>query len=197
MTGLNPNAGPYAGGTEVTIQGDGFAEGASVMFGPSPASNVRVNSGESITATSPAGNETVDVVVTTVSGSSAVTSADEYAYGRVGGLNLNGYCESIGDSGRDSKGGGPAVLIKEAVEGPEYAYNNWGCVQADGTVVPVAVNGPAPSMDNACALAYPRCRRSHGAAENPNNAFSWNCYEGAPPPEENKGGGVSGGGSGG
>jgi hypothetical protein len=191
---LSSNQGPYAGGNEVTIHGTGFIEGASVTFGSNSASNVHVNSPETLTATSPAGNGTADVVVTTFSGSSAVTSADNYAYGRVGGLNLNGYCESIGDSGRDSKGGGPAVLIKEAVEGPEYAYNNWGCVQADGTVVPVAVEGPAPSMDNACVVAFPGVA-DHGAPENPNNAFTWNCYEGAPPPEENKGGGGGSGGT--
>jgi hypothetical protein len=191
VTELSSNQGPYAGGNEVTIHGSGFIEGASVTFGSNSASNVRVSSPETLTATSPAGNGTADVVVTTFSGSSAVTSADNYAYGRVGGLNLNGYCEGIGDSGRDSKGGGPAVLIKEAVEGPEYAYNNWGCVQVDGTVVPVAVEGPAPSMDNACVVAFPGVA-DHGAPENPNNAFTWNCYEGAPPPEENKGTGGGG-----
>lgn len=206
VTGLNPNQGPYAGETEVTIEGTGFIEGASVKFGPSPARNVRVNSGHSITATAPAGSETSNVTVTTPVGTSAINFGDEYVYGRVGGLDLDAYCESIGDSGKDSEGNGPVVLMKGEVEGPEYAYDNWACVETDGTVVGIAVEGPAPSMNNACALAYPGVA-DHADAEDPNNAFSWTCYEGAPPPEQPRGGGgehkgeengsTGGGGSGG
>jgi hypothetical protein len=195
VTGLNPNQGPYTGGTEVTIEGTGFIEGATVKFGSSSASEVHVHSASSITARAPAGSATVDVVVTTSSGTSATGSADKYGYGRVGGLNINGYCESLGDNGRDSKGGGPAALSKEAVEGPEYAYNNWGCVAPDGSVVPIAVEGPAPSMNNACVVAFPGIA-AHASPENPNNAYTWVCYEGAPPPAKGGGGG-GGGGSGG
>jgi IPT/TIG domain len=192
VTGLNPNAGPYAGGTEVTIQGDGFAEGASVRFGPSPASNVRVNSAESITAISPAGNETVDVVVTTSSGTSAISSADKYGYGRLGGLDLNGYCESLGDDGDAAEGEEASTLTKEQI-GPEDAYNNWACVESSGARVSIATAGTAPSMDDACSVAFPGVP-SRAIPEEPDNAFSWNCFEPAPP-EENKGGGEGGGGS--
>jgi hypothetical protein len=193
VTGLNPNQGPYAGGTEVTIKGTGFIEGASVKFGSSPASNVHVSSAESITATTPAGSERVDVTVATSSGTSNISSADQYAYGRLGGLDTIGYCEGLGYAGKDAKGEGPAVLAKEAVEGPNFAYENWSCVADNGAIIPIAATGPAPSEDNMCAVAFPGVA-SHAHPENPNNAFSWNCYEGAPPTEESKGGGGGGGG---
>ncbi len=185
VTGVEPAEGPEAGGTEVTIHGAGFRAGATVEFGPSPASNVNVTSAESITATAPAGSGVADVVVTTTVGTSPINSADEYAYGRLGGLNIESYCASLGDNGKNGKGEGPAVLVKGGIEGPEYAYNNWACVQEDGTEVLIADKGSAPSMDNACAVAFPSVP-SHARAENPDNAYTWNCYEGAP--EAGKGG---------
>ncbi len=197
VSGIEPNQGPYAGGAEITVRGTGFVAGDTVDFGTKPASEVHVSSAETLTARSPAGSGTVDVVVSAAAGPSATSPADEYAYGRLGGLDLASYCESLGDNGKDSNNKGPAVLMREgeAVEGPEYAYDNWGCVQDSGTVVPVATEGPAPSMDNACVVAFPGVA-AHAEPENPNNAFSWNCYEGAPP-EEKGGGGNSKGGSGG
>lgn len=54
VTGISPTSGPVGGGTAVTITGTNFAAGATVAFGSSPASNVRVVSSTEITATSPA-----------------------------------------------------------------------------------------------------------------------------------------------
>lgn len=205
VTGLSPNDGPTAGHAQVTIEGSGFADGARVDFGETPALSVTINSASSITATSPAGSGSVDVTVADAVGTSAITQADVYVYGRLGGLQLSGYCESLGDDGKDAKGEGPTALIKETVEGPEYAYNNWACVQDSGALVAITSAGPAPSMNNACAVQYPAAGPSHAAAENPNNAFSWNCFEGEPAPENtgpgngggNTGGGKTAGGSGG
>jgi hypothetical protein len=119
---------------------------------------------------------------------------------RLGGLNIAGYCESLGDNGKNGKGEGPAVLTKEQV-GPEYAYNNWACIEDNGTPVPIAVSGPAPSMNNACAVTYPGAS-SYGYPENSNDAFTWNCYTLLPIGEEkekeeekNAGGGGGGGSS--
>ena len=118
---------------------------------------------------------------------------------RLGGLDIAGYCESLGD---DGTGSGSTTLLRGAVEGPEYAYENWACVQDDGSVVPIAVSGPAPSMDNACAVEYPGVS-SYGYPENPNSAYGWNCYTLLPigeekekAKEEEKVGGGGGGGSG-
>lgn len=50
-----PAQGPVAGGTEVTVQGKGFAQGAAVTFGGQPGTGVSVSSdGTSLMATSPA-----------------------------------------------------------------------------------------------------------------------------------------------
>jgi DNA-binding beta-propeller fold protein YncE len=192
VTALSPNQGAYAGETEVTISGTGFSVGDSVKFGSAAATNVQVRSATTIIARSPAGSATADVTVTSSSGTSPVDEADKFAYGRVGGLNLTAYCEGIGDNGKESKGNGPAILIKEGIEGPEFAYGNWACVEDDGTTAPIANHGAAPSMDNACEIAFPGIA-AHAGPENPNNAYSWNCYEGAPAAEEPKGGGGSGG----
>jgi hypothetical protein len=175
VTGIGPKSGSEDGGTEVTIGGTGFVEGATVTFGSSAASNVRVNSGTSITATAPPGSATAEVSVSTPMGTSAKSSADRFYYAHLsepphelGGLALAQYCRSVGDEEQ-------VTLSKGEVEGPNYAYGNWACVPSHGADVPIAETGPAPSMENAChsqhgesAYAYP---------ENPDNAFSWNCYE--------------------
>jgi len=131
--------------------------------------------------------------VTTPHGTSALTPGDEYKYVYVppkelGGMNIAGYCESIGDDGDD---GSAAAYLKGEVNGPDYAYNNWACVEDNGHAVEIATTGPAPSMENLCTLQYGVA--AYGYASEPNTAFSWNCYEDLPPGEENKGGGSKGG----
>jgi DNA-binding beta-propeller fold protein YncE len=180
VTSLSNNGGVEAGGNEITIEGSGFVEGATVEFvGAGSASEVHVQSASTITAVAPPGQGTAFVVVVTPGGSSSVGSGSEYVYGRLGGLNIAGYCEGLGYPGN---GKGATTLLRGEVEGEDYAYENWACVNSGGTAFPIAVHGSAPSMDNACALAFP-ATPAHADAENPNNAFSWNCYEGAPATE--------------
>jgi hypothetical protein len=118
---------------------------------------------------------------------------------RFGSLELNNYCTDLGDPGLP--GAQPSTLTK-AAEGPEYAFNNWACVRGEGALVPIATAGVPPSMNNACVFAYPAAGPTHAVPENPNNASSWNCLEGAPASEEpvvsgGGGGGAGGGGGGG
>ncbi len=81
VSGISPAGGPVAGGTSVTISGSNFLTGASVSFGHVAATNVTVSaSGNQITATAPAGSGTVDVTVTTPSGTSSISPADHYTY---------------------------------------------------------------------------------------------------------------------
>ena len=63
---VSPNAGPAAGGTEVTIRGAGFAAGTAVTIGGRPATDVSVHGGDVVTAKTPASSiaGAVDVVVT-------------------------------------------------------------------------------------------------------------------------------------
>jgi hypothetical protein len=80
VTGVSPNSGTTSGGTAITITGTGFLAGASVSIGGSPATNVNVSSGTSLTATTPAhAVGTVNVVVTNTDGQSG-TRANGYTY---------------------------------------------------------------------------------------------------------------------
>ena len=178
VTGLNPGDASRAGGSKITISGSGFTAGSTVSFGGTPAEAVTVNSASSITATAPAGNGVVAVTVTTAYGTSEENGADELTYvppGQVSGLNLIGYCESIGDDGHE--GVGPVILSKNnEISGPGYAYNNWACVENDGNVVVIATSGPAPSMDDACRFENPSIT-TYAYPSDENNAFTWNCYQ--------------------
>jgi hypothetical protein len=82
VTNVNPNAGPLAGGTAVTITGTNLTGATSVTFGGLAATGVVVNSATSISAMSPADSAgTVDVRVTTAGGTSAVSPpGDSFTY---------------------------------------------------------------------------------------------------------------------
>jgi hypothetical protein len=70
VSSIQPSSGPSRGGTTVRITGSGFAGATAVMFGGTGARSFTVNSGTSITAVSPAGDGTVDVIVVTPAGRS-------------------------------------------------------------------------------------------------------------------------------
>jgi predicted hotdog family 3-hydroxylacyl-ACP dehydratase len=80
VTSISPATGPAAGGTSVTIAGSGFAGTSAVQFGATSATTYTVDSDIQITATSPPGNGTVDVTVTTSGGTSATGVADQFTY---------------------------------------------------------------------------------------------------------------------
>lgn len=79
ITGIVPSEGSTTGGTEITISGANFQDGATVTVGGNAAAVGAVADG-SITATTPAGDEgAADVVVTNPDGQ-AVTSAGGFTY---------------------------------------------------------------------------------------------------------------------
>jgi hypothetical protein len=82
VTKVEPNAGPLAGGTSVTVTGTNFTGATAVKFGATSATGFKVNSATSITATSPAeAAGTVDVTVTTAGGPSAANPpGDSFTY---------------------------------------------------------------------------------------------------------------------
>jgi hypothetical protein len=81
VTAVAPASGSTAGGTPVKIKGKDLSGATSVTFGGNPATDVKVNkAGTQITATTPAGTGTVDVVVTTEGGVSPTVPADEFTY---------------------------------------------------------------------------------------------------------------------
>ena len=69
-----------AGGIPVTITGSNFTNATSVSFGPTAAASPTVTSDTQVTAVSPSGSGTVDVTVTTPGGTSAKSTADQFAY---------------------------------------------------------------------------------------------------------------------
>ena len=80
VSSISPANGPAAGGTSVTISGSGFTDATGVSFGGKVVSSFSVDNDNQITATSPAGSGTVDVIVTTKNGTSAKGGADQFKY---------------------------------------------------------------------------------------------------------------------
>jgi protein kinase-like protein/IPT/TIG domain-containing protein len=79
VTEVKPDSGPAGGGTTVTILGDNLENVTSVHFG-SAAATIISNSDETVTVTSPAGEGTVDITVTTAGGTSGISAADHFIY---------------------------------------------------------------------------------------------------------------------
>jgi len=78
---MKPKNGPATGGTSVTITGANFAGEVTVRFGASPPAQATVVSATTITAVAPPGEVgTVDVTVTTASGTSAIVKGDRFKY---------------------------------------------------------------------------------------------------------------------
>ena len=94
MSSVSPTSGPTAGGTSVTITGAGLSGATAVNFGGTAAASFTVNSATSITATSPAeGAGTVDITVTTPTGTSATSASDQFTFVAPGGPTVIGNCE--------------------------------------------------------------------------------------------------------
>ncbi len=82
VTGVSPSVGTTAGGTTVTVSGSGLRGATAVTFGSVAATSFSANSkGTRLTVVSPAqGAGTVDIVVTTPGGTSAVNPNDQFTY---------------------------------------------------------------------------------------------------------------------
>ena len=81
VTHIQPDEGPLAGGTEVTITGTNFTNSSTVSFGSTEASVVHVESATQITATAPLeGPGTVDVTVSNPGRVTATGPADHFTY---------------------------------------------------------------------------------------------------------------------
>jgi uncharacterized membrane protein YgcG len=103
VIGVNPDNGAMAGGDQVVITGVGFNGATDVSFGEGNSSPLfTVDSDTHITATSPAGAGTVDVLVTNPQGTSQITPADQYTYDDSSGSGGSG----SGGSGSGSSGTG-------------------------------------------------------------------------------------------
>ncbi|HLI73756.1 MAG TPA: IPT/TIG domain-containing protein, partial [Acidimicrobiales bacterium] len=101
---VNPTTGPS--GTSVTVSGTDFTGATTVDFGTGNPATFTVNSNTTIQATVPSGTGTVDVTVTTNSGTSAINSNDQFAYGA----------------------GTPPTVIPSPVTGPGWQLNGTATV---------------------------------------------------------------------
>jgi hypothetical protein len=107
VTAVSPNTGTTAGGATVTISGSGFTGASAVTFGTAVASSFTVNSDTSITAvTPPEAAGTVDVTVTTPSGTSATGAADHFTVTAAASPVVSGVTASSGDAA-----GGSTVTV--------------------------------------------------------------------------------------
>jgi hypothetical protein len=96
VASISPSNGPAAGGTQVTINGSGFAAGQTVKFGSVAATSVTVNSSTQIVARTPAGAPgAVDVTV----GGSATVAADRFTYVDRSPPNLAPHVSGVSSSG--------------------------------------------------------------------------------------------------
>jgi hypothetical protein len=77
----------------------------------------------------------------------------------LGGLNLNGYCQSTVYAG--------ATLTKPQL-GPNAAFNNWRCVTSSGDTHPF-------SMEQACKWQY-SLEAVQAHPRNADDAYTWVCY---------------------
>ena len=81
VSDISPTYGPTTSGTSVVITGSNLTAASAVKFGSTNATTYTINSATQITASSPAGSPgTVDITVTTVGGTSATSSADQFTY---------------------------------------------------------------------------------------------------------------------
>jgi hypothetical protein len=81
VTRIKPTFGPGAGGTKVTIKGEGFGTATAVLFGSTEATNITVNKrGTTIRVIAPPGTGAVQVAVTGSSGTSPATFGTGFSY---------------------------------------------------------------------------------------------------------------------
>ena len=85
VTAVSPSTGSTSGGTSVTITGTNFTGATAVNFGSTAATSFTVTSATQITAVAPAETAgTINITVTTPSGTSATSASDQFTY--AGGL---------------------------------------------------------------------------------------------------------------
>ena len=153
VTAVSPNAGPWTGGTPVTVTGTGFTNGvSSVLFGTKPAASFSVESSTTMLVVTPAhAAGSVDVTVTNVGGASAVSSADAYIFGQPG-------CVSAGlTSNKTSpQPAGTAVTFTATAAGARCTsplFQFWTWSSFDGWTIRQAYSSNATFILNTSGMA--------------------------------------------
>lgn len=167
VSAISPSPGPVAGSTTVTITGTGFAGATAVDFGTTRATSYTVTSATSVTATSPAESAgTVNVTVTTPSGTSATSSANQFTYTTTG----NAYTPLAPTRLLDTRTNGGTL-------GPNGSLNltvTGGSVPSDATAVALNV-----TVTNTTAASYLSVYPTGGAQPHVSN-LNWTMGETVP-----------------
>jgi hypothetical protein len=148
VSGISANSGSAAGGQAVTVTGSGFTGATAVNFGEA-ATDFTVLSDTALLATAPAGSAgTVDITVTSYSGTSATGSADHYTYTAVTASTITSLNPSTA-----STGGGTVVTISGSgflsVDGVEFGSSPAASftIVSDSTISAVVPPLPAGTVD--------------------------------------------------
>ena len=150
VTGINPTSGPAAGGTSLTITGSGFVTTpgqTAIAFGAISATSISCSSTTQCSATSPSGNGTVDVTVSTAGGTSATSSADQFTYVYPVGVSIQPPSAYV-----PLPGGGSTTVVVQA-QAPPAKLGGWTIdVQYNPSVV--QVTGCTGSNGSTCNTAF-------------------------------------------
>jgi hypothetical protein len=112
VSSVSPDGGPPAGGNQVILTGTDFAQATAVDFGGVPAT-FTIDTPTTITAEAPAGTTgTVDVTVTTPTGTSPTQATDQYGY--AGAPTVTAVTPAYGLSG----GGATVTITGTGLVGP-------------------------------------------------------------------------------
>jgi hypothetical protein len=110
VTSVTPNSGSHNGGTVVTLAGSNLTGATQVLFGTVPAASFTLYTDGSIVAVSPAeAAGTVDITVTTYSGTSSTSAADQFTFSSMFAPVHLGGGSSGGGSGSGPTGRQPAA----------------------------------------------------------------------------------------
>jgi hypothetical protein len=142
VTSLNPNHGPAAGGTSVTITGTNLNGATAVQFGAVAATSFNVNGPGQITATSPGGTagQTVEVTVTTPGGTSPTGGAgNNYSYDPLPTVTALNPTHGLAAGGNQVTITGTNFSGATAVH---FGANNATNVQVNGAGTQITVNAP-------------------------------------------------------
>ncbi len=149
VSSLGTSSGGSGGGTVVIVTGTGFTGATGVSFGSYPASAFFVNSDTQLTVVSPAqAAATVDLTVTTPSGTSSTSSSDHFTYSAASAPSVSSVSSSSGPTA-----GGVYVTISgsnftgaSAVSFGSNAATSFTVV-SDGTIFALAPAGSAGTVD--------------------------------------------------
>ncbi|MGE0601944.1 MAG: IPT/TIG domain-containing protein [Dehalococcoidia bacterium] len=163
VTSVSPTGGPVGGGTLVTITGTNLSGATAVKFGATPATSFTPVNSTTISAIAPAhAAGTVSVIVTTPTGTSPNTSADDYVYGSAPAIT------SISPTSGETAGGTEVVITGTNFTGAtSVTFGGDAATINDTTSTTLTVTTPAHAAGTVdVAVTTPLGTSPNSAADN-------------------------------